>query len=141
VGGVLGLTAGAGAAAARRGNVTKQMNDELKQKRFLWGIALAWAPWIPTIIGLSSAFRGMSNTKAIGLAGVAGGFAEACVMIGLAATLICEVSAIVLLLRAFSAGHGVRSAFSALSIYVSGLMLVLFCLSLWLFWFQSHHSF
>ena len=115
------------------------MEDERKQKRFLWGVALAWAPWIPTMIGLSSAFRGASNTKATGLAAMAGGFVEMYVMLGLAATMICEVSAMVLLFRAFSPGHGVRSAFSALSICVSGSMILLFCLSLWLLWFESHH--
>lgn|SRR3979411_1688290 len=115
--------------------------DELKQKRFLWGIALAWAPWVPTMIGLASAFRGISNTKATGLAAVAGGFTETYVLVGLAATLICEVSAMALLFRAFSRGHGVRSAFSLLSICMSGLMILVFCLSLWLFWFESHHTF
>jgi len=117
------------------------MEDELKRMRFFWGVALAWTPWVPTIIGLSSAFRGISNTKATGLAAVAGGFAEMYVMAGLAATVICEVSAMVLLFRALSAGHGVRSAFSALSICMSALMILLFCLSLWLFWFQSHLQF
>jgi len=63
------------------------------------------------------------------------------ILLGLAATLICEVSAMVLLFRAFSRGHGVRSAFSVLSICVSGLMLLFFSLSLWLFWFQGHHRF
>jgi len=115
--------------------------DELKQKRFLWGVALAWAPWVPTMIGLGSAFRGISNTKATGLAAVAGGFAETYVLVGLAATLICEVSAMALLFRAFSRGHGVRSALSVLSICMSGLMILVFCLSLWLFWFESHHTF
>jgi hypothetical protein len=115
--------------------------DELKQKRFLWGVALAWAPWVPTMIGFANAFRAISNTKATGLAAVAGGIAEMYALLGLAATLICEVSAMVLLFRAFSRGHGVRSAFSVLSICMSGLMILVFCLSLWLFWFESHHTF
>jgi hypothetical protein len=93
------------------------------------------------MIGLGSAFRGISNTKATGLAAVAGGFAETYVLVGLAATLICEVSAMALLFRAFSRGHGVRSALSVLSICMSGLMILVFCLSLWLFWFESHHTF
>jgi hypothetical protein len=114
---------------------------ELKHKRFLWGAALAWAPAIPLMIGLGYAFVGIGNSKATGLAAVAGGFTEMYVLLGLAATLICEVSAIVLLFRAFSRGHGVRSALSVLSICMSGLMILFFCLSLWLFWFQSHHRF
>ena len=46
-----------------------------------------------------------------------------------------------LLFRAFARGHGVRSVFSVLSIGVSGLMILLFTLSLWVFWFQNHHAF
>jgi hypothetical protein len=115
--------------------------DELKQKRFLWGVALAWAPWVPTMIVFGYELRGIAGTKAIGLAVVAGGFVETYVMVGLAATVICEVSAMALLFRAFSRGHGVRSAFSVLSICMSGLMILVFCLSLWLFWFESHHIF
>ncbi len=117
------------------------MEFDLKQRRFLWGVALAWAPSIPMMISLGYAFVGIGNSRATGLAAVAGGFAEMYVLLGLAATLICEVSAMVLLFRAFSRGHGVRSAFSVLSISVSGLMILFFCLSLWVFWFQTHHKF
>jgi hypothetical protein len=117
------------------------MEEELRQKRFLLGVALAWGPWIPTMISLGYAFRGIGNSKATGLAAVAGGFAEMYVLVGLAATLVCEVSAMALLFRAFSHGHGARSVFSVLSIGVSGFMILLFALSLWLFWFQSHHGF
>jgi hypothetical protein len=115
--------------------------DDVKQKRFLCGVALAWVPWVPMMIGLSYLFRGIWNSKATGLAAVAGGFAEGYVLVGLAATLICEGGAMVLLFRAFSRGHGVRSALSVLSIFMSGLMIVLFGLSVWVFWFESHHSF
>lgn len=59
---------------------------------------------------------------------------------GMAVTLICEVTAMSLLFRAFSRGHGVRSVFSVLSICMSGLMILLFGLSLWLFWFQRRHA-
>jgi len=115
------------------------MEDEVKHKRFLWGVALAWAPWIPMLIGLSFGFRGVSASKATGLAAVAGGFAESYVMIGLAATIISEASALALLFRAFSPGHGLRSAFSVLSICASGLMIVLFCLLAWLLSLGIHH--
>lgn len=115
--------------------------DEVKQRRFRWGVALAWAPWIPTMIGLGYVFWPIAASKATGIAAVAGGFVEGYVLMGLAATLICEVSAVALLFRSFSRGHDVRSAFSVLSIGISGLMILLFCVSLWLFWFQSHHRF
>lgn len=117
------------------------MESDQKRKRFVWGVLLAWAPWVPTIIGLASVFRGVSNSKATGLAAVAGGLVESYVWFGLASTVICEVSAMVLLFRAFSGGHGVRSALSALSICMSALIMVLLGLSLWLFWSASHHSF
>jgi hypothetical protein len=117
------------------------VEDDLKQKRFLWGAALAWAPSIPMLISLGYFFIGISNSKATGLAAVAGGFAEMYILVGLAATIICEVSAMALLFRAFSRGHGVRSAFSVLSICVSSLMILLFCLSVWLLWFQRHQTF
>ena len=115
--------------------------DELKKKRFLWGVALAWAPWIPTLVGLASAFRGISREKATGIAAVAGGLAEIFVVCGIGAVLIGQVTAIVLLFRAFSPGHGMRSLFSVLSICLSGLMLLLVGLFLWLQWFQMHHTF
>jgi len=117
------------------------MEDNQSQKRFQWGAALAWAPVIPMMIGLNSTLIGINNSKATGVAAVAGGLAETYVTVGLAATLICEGWAMTLLFRSFSRGHGLRSAFSVLSLCMSGLMLVLFCLSLWLFWFQSHHRY
>ena len=114
--------------------------DEPKKKRFLWGVALAWAPWIPTVMGIGSAFRGISEQKATGLGAVAGGVAEMFALWGIFATLISQVAAIVLLFRAFSPGHWARSLFSVLSICLSGLMLLLVGLFLWLFWFQIHHA-
>jgi hypothetical protein len=117
------------------------MEDELKRRRFLWGVALVWVPWVPVIIGLCNAFVGIANTKATGLAAVAGGLVETQVMVGLAATLICEVIAMTLLFRAFSSGHELRSVVSALSICMSGLLILLFGLSVWFVWFASHRTF
>src|ERR1700687_2317069 len=95
--------------------------DPLKKKRFLWGVLLAWAPWLPTIIGLGVAFRGIAAEKATGLAVVAGGLAET-----------------VLLVRAFEPGRWLRSLFLVFSLCLSGLMLLLFGVFLWLSWFQMH---
>jgi hypothetical protein len=117
------------------------MEDDRSRKRFLWGVALAWVPGIPIFIGLREAFTGINNSKATGLAAVAGGLAETYFTVGLAATLICEVWAMTLIFRSFSRGHGLRSAFSILTLCMSGLTLILFCLSLWLFWIQSHHKY
>ena len=117
------------------------MEDNQSQKRFLWGLALAWVPGIPVLIGLREAFIGINNSKAIGVAAVAGGLAETYVPIGLAATLICEVWAMTLIFRSFSRGHGLRSAFSVLTLCMSGLTLLLFFLSVRLFWLVSHHRY
>lgn len=114
------------------------MEDDAKRKRFLWGVALVWVPWVPAIIGLGNA-SGIANTKATGLAAVAGGFAEMKLMI--AAMLISELSAMVLLFRVFSRGHELRSAFSVVSICASGLLMVLLGLSIWFVWFTSHRTF
>src|ERR1035438_4707740 len=75
------------------------MEDDQQRKRFLWGVALAWVPAVPVIIGLLNAFVGINNSKATGLAAVAGGFGEMYITLGLAATLICEVWAIAPLRR------------------------------------------
>ncbi|MFZ0774824.1 MAG: hypothetical protein WCA49_16800 [Candidatus Sulfotelmatobacter sp.] len=115
--------------------------DELKKKRFLWGVVLAWTPWVPILVGLSHTLLGISKQKATGIGAVAGGVTELFVVWGISAILIGQVTAIVLLLRAFSRENWIRSLFSALSIGLSGLMLLLVGLFLWLSWFQKHHSF
>jgi len=115
------------------------INGSTEEKRFLWGVLLAWAPWLPTIVGLGYAFRGISAEKATGLAAVAGGLTEAFLLLGLLITLVFEVVAIILLLRAFEFGHWLRSLLSAFSIFSSGLMLLLFGLFLWLSWVRTHH--
>jgi hypothetical protein len=114
--------------------------DELKKKRFLWGVGLAWAPWIPTLIGLSRVLRGISEAKATGLGAVGAGLVESIVLWGIITILIGQITAIVLLLRAFSYGHWVRSLFSVLSICLSGLMLFLVFLFLWFSSFRVSHA-
>jgi hypothetical protein len=108
--------------------------DEAKRRWFLCGVLLAWIPFlfliIPGIIGLIRVFR---MSKVTGLAAVAGGLAEALSTFGLATTLVFEVAAVVLLLRAFSQARPMRAFFSVISICCSGLVLGLF---LWLFFFR-----
>jgi hypothetical protein len=69
-----------------------------------------------------------------------GGLSEVFVLWGIGATLVGQVAAIVLLARAFSPGHWVRSLFSILSICVSGLALLLVFFFVWLTWFQVHRA-
>ena len=113
--------------------------DDPNRKRFLWGASLAWAPWVPTLIGLGYAFRGISNSKATGLAAVAGGLAESFVIWGIVAMVISQVAAIVVLSRSFSRERLVDAVFSVVSIGLSVLMLALTCLLLWFVWFQARH--
>lgn len=108
------------------------MEDALSRKRFLWGLILAWAPWVPTMIGFGYLFIGMSHSKAIGLAVVAASMVEMLVLWGIATLLISQIAAIVWLFRSFSGSHALRSAIAAVSLVASGLMLFLVCA--FLFW-------
>jgi hypothetical protein len=124
---------GGGAEAGEGGEIGV---EELTKKRFLWGVGLAWAPWIPTLISLGYVFRAIFEQKATGFGAVAGGLTELLVMWGIGTMIISQVAAIVWLCRAFSREHWIRNAVSVLSICLSGLMLVIVCFFLWFAWFQ-----
>ena len=66
---------------------------ELEKRRFLWGVSLAWAPWLPlliaSILGLTNGLRGISEQKATGLGAIIGGLAEALTSFGLVAAFWC----------------------------------------------------
>jgi hypothetical protein len=85
--------------------------DELKKRRFLWGALLAWVPWIPTLVGVGYAFRGIWEQKTTGLGAVAGGLSEIFVLWGIAAILVSQAAAIVLLTRAFTPDTGRAACF------------------------------
>jgi hypothetical protein len=112
--------------------------DPAKKKQFLWGVLLAWIPWLPALIGLGNALVGISKEKATGLAVVTGAMAETFVSAGLLATVAFEVAAIIILLRAFEHGHRLRSLLLAFSICMSVLMLLLSGLFVWLSWSRLH---
>ena|SRR5438445_9553576 len=114
--------------------------EERKRKRFLWGMLLAWMPAVPLIFYYLINLKGFSEQKATGLGAVAGGLAEVYLTFGLGLTLASEVVAIVLLLGAFSRGHSVRALFSVLSICLSGLVIFLFGLFLYLFFVRLPHT-
>jgi hypothetical protein len=107
-------------------------------KRFLFGVVLTWVPWVPTAVGLAYAFRGISNTKATGIAVLAGGLAESFALWGIIAMVIAQVAAIVWLGKSFSPGQSLRNLISVISIVFSGLMLVLVCLFLGSVWLAHH---
>jgi hypothetical protein len=114
------------------------MADAIR-KRFLIGVLLAWVPWIPAIVGLVYAFRGISNTKATGIAVVAGGLGEGFALWGVVAMVIAQIAAIVWLAKSFSSESWLRNLVSIVSIVLSGLMLVLVCLFVASVWFSVHH--
>jgi hypothetical protein len=125
---------------AEAGEGSEVAVDDLKKKRFVWGVLLAWAPWLPIPFGILSAFKSLSEQKATGLGVVAGGLTEKFVLLAISATLVSEVAAMVLLFRAFSPGHWVRSFFSVLSICLSGLTLLLVFFFVWLTWLHVHSA-
>jgi hypothetical protein len=111
--------------------------DELKKKRFLLGLLLAWLPWLPAFVGLAIAFRGIFSGHATGIAVAVAGFSEMFVLIGLISTVVFAIGSIVLLSRAFLPGHPLRTIVAAGSMGLSVLMLLfvgLFC------WLLTHHS-
>lgn len=57
------------------------MEDALSKKRFLWGLLLAWAPWVPTLIAIGYVI-GINNSKATGLAAVVWGHSRAVGLVG-----------------------------------------------------------
>ncbi len=105
--------------------------EEAKSKRFLWGMLLAWIPWVPLFFCLHDAFKGVSEQRATGLGALVGGFWFFAIF-GLVVTLAFGVAAIVLLVRAMSREGGLRSMFSLLSICSSALMIFLVALLLWI---------
>ena len=111
--------------------------DDANNKRFLWGVLLAWTPWIPTLVGIGYALRGIWQQKATGIGAVAGGAAELFVVWGIGAMIISQVAAIIWLYRAFSREHWMRNMVSAVSMGLSGLMLVTVGFFLWFAWFQA----
>jgi hypothetical protein len=82
--------------------------DRRKRRRFYWGLALAWLPFLPILVGLVNAFRGISEQKATGVGAVAGGFAHVAVTYFVILAPVCLIAAFVLLVRSFSRAHPVR---------------------------------
>jgi hypothetical protein len=110
---------------------------ESKAKRFLWGIALVWLPWIPILIAFGYA---LSAAKATGIAAVVGGFTEIFLMYGVIGAFIAQLFAIVLLSKSLLPEWPVRNFFSILSLCLSGLLIVLIAVFLWLSWSWAHHA-
>jgi len=103
------------------------------RKLFYRGALLAWIPlavvFLPSVIWM---IRTMSESKATGLAAVAGGYAEGFTTFGLLAFVASEVVGIGLLWRSMSREHGVRSVGAGLSIGCAGLGLLAIAGVLWM---------
>jgi hypothetical protein len=109
------------------------LTHERKRRWFLWGTVVSCTLFIPLIIGMSNAFRGISTEKQTSLTAVAGGLAEGYVIYGVILAFAMPITAIFLLSRSFARGHGVRSLFSLVCICWNALMLALAGLFLWLY--------
>jgi ACR3 family arsenite efflux pump ArsB len=107
--------------------------ENLKTRRFLWGMLLAWSTLTPVMNSCVNAFKGISEQKATGMAALVGGLAEGLVPYGLVLTIIAQVTAIILLMRGFSRGDTGRSVLSAVSICWSALTLFLIASTVWLY--------
>jgi hypothetical protein len=106
-----------------------------EKKLFALGVGLVWAPVLLLLgPGLFSAFRGVSQEKATGLAAVAGGFAEALMTFGLVAFVVCQVAAIVLLARGVRRDQWGQSMAAVVSIVCSVGILALMALAMWWLW-------
>jgi len=99
-------------------------SDERKSRWFLWGTVLTWALFLPFMIGIFHSFRGISEQKATGIGAIAGGLAEGYITFGLILALLVPVVAIVLLVRSFSSGRGMRSLVSLLYIGWNAIVLL-----------------
>ncbi len=107
-------------------------DDHRRRNHFYWGLALAWLSCLPIIVGLATAFRGISQNKATGIGAVAGGLAEMGIVTALAVTPACLIAAIVLLARSFSTNHPVRLAVGVVSLCWTVLMMSLLAFLVWL---------
>lgn len=116
------------------------MRLEANSRRFLWGFALVWVPWIPILVAFGYVLYQMSRVKATGLGVVAGGLGEIFVIYGVAGTFIAQLFAIVLLSKSLMPGRPLRNFLSILSLCLSGLMIVMIAVFLWLSWSWAHHA-
>jgi len=107
-------------------------------KRFAVGMLLAWAPWVPTLLGLIHIVV-ISGNKATGIGAVAGGVSEMLVLLGLGTMIVSQITAIALLSRSFSREHFARSLVSVISIILSAIMLAIMGGYIWFTWFLVRH--
>jgi hypothetical protein len=113
---------------------------EANAKRFLWGAALVWVPWIPILVAFGHVLYQASRVKATGIGAVAGGFGEIFVVYGVAGTFVAQLFAVVLLSKSLSPGRPLRNFFSILSLCLSALMIVIIAVFLWLSWSWTHRA-
>jgi hypothetical protein len=108
------------------------LQNDNAAKNFLRGVLLTWVPFLLFMIPIfASAFRGINNSKATGLAALAGGIAEGLATFGLGAIFITQIAAVFVLARTFKRGHVLRGLFSVLSITCSLLLISIMVLFVW----------
>jgi hypothetical protein len=115
--------------------------EDLKKRRFLWGMLLAWSSLValvPLLYGFYDSFQKYSEQKATGLGAVAGGLAEAFLSYGLLLAAIAQLTAILHLVRGFSLDSTGRTVLSVVSICWSLLTLLLIGSTVWLLLKMPH---
>jgi len=120
-----------------------EMNEhlqEVSERGFRRGLALAWIPSIPLVLAILNSFHRMSEQKATGLGAIAGGLAEVYLPFVILLTLGVEVAAIVFLIRSFSRPHLGRTLVSVFSIAWSMLVIASFALLIWGLYIYVPHA-
>jgi hypothetical protein len=90
--------------------------------------------------GGSQYLRGISESKATGLGAIVGWLSEGVMTFGLAALVVSEIAAVVLLARSFSRDHSLRRFFSVLSMGCAVFVVALLGLLLWLLRYSPSFS-
>ena len=99
--------------------------EQVGKKRFRYGVALAWLPFIFMVPGFMSAFRWILSSKATGLGAVVAGLAEGMIPVGFASMLVLQIMAVVMLRRSFSQEHRFRRFVMMVSLICCAFTLLL----------------
>jgi hypothetical protein len=98
-------------------------DDDRKRNRFLWGIALAWLPFLPLAVALvKEVLRGISQQKATGIGAVSGGAVLVGVWYFWILAPLSVIAAFMFLVRSFSKAHPVRNLVATVSLCWALLM-------------------
>jgi hypothetical protein len=93
---------------------------QVANKRFVWGIILAWIPWITAVPFVAATFRRVYMGRAVGDDEWLFDLVAVFFLCGVGTVIAAEATAIVFLWRFLSTGNRPRNVFSLLSIVLRG---------------------